>query len=173
MQLVVFGYAVTLDVDHARIAWMDMDRTPESRALQARFEGSGRFDVVAVPRNEQEAQSVLDRGEVHAVVRVLPGFARDLARGRSTEVQILLDGTNSNTASLVSAYAAGVVGGFSGDVFTGQAKNQQTIKVEIRGSAVAQRAALSPVSAQSRGLVQPRPAQPQLFRSGAWRRTSC
>jgi ABC-2 type transport system permease protein len=46
LQLVVFGYAVTLDVDHARIAWMDMDRTPESRALEARFEGSGRFDVV-------------------------------------------------------------------------------------------------------------------------------
>ncbi len=115
LQLVIFGYAVSLDVDHARIAWMDMDNTPASRALLAKFEGSGRFEVVATPRSEAEVQSVLDRGEAHAVVRVLPNFARDLQRGRSTEVQILVDGTNSNTASLVSSYAAAVIAGFSAD----------------------------------------------------------
>ena len=63
LQLVMFGYAVTLDVDHARIAWMDMDQTPESRALLSRFEGSGRFDVVAMPRSEAEVQRILDRSE--------------------------------------------------------------------------------------------------------------
>ena len=41
LQLIVFGYAVTLDVDHARLAWMDRDGTPESRALLAAFQGSG------------------------------------------------------------------------------------------------------------------------------------
>jgi len=154
LQLVVFGYAVTLDVDHARIAWMDMDRTPESRALQARFEGSGRFDVVAAPRSEQEVQSVLDRGQVHAVVRVLPGFARDLARGRATEVQVLLDGTNSNTASLVSEYAQQVIADYSNDALTGQTKNQQTIKVEIRGPGVA-RNVLTPAAPESRVWFNP------------------
>ncbi len=115
LQLIIFGYAVTLDVDHARIAWMDMDNTPESRALLARFEGSGHFDIVATPRSEEDVQRVLDRGEAHAVVRVLPNFARDLMRGRSTEVQVLVDGTNSNTASLVSSYAASVIASFSQD----------------------------------------------------------
>jgi len=115
LQLVIFGYAVTLDVDHARIAWMDMDNTPESRALLARFEGSGRFDVVATPRSEEQVQSILDRSQAHAVVRVLPGFARDLERGRPTEVQVLVDGTNSNTASLVSSYATSVIESFSLD----------------------------------------------------------
>src|ERR1035437_6445499 len=155
LQLVIFGYAVTLDVDHARIAWMDMDRTPESRALRASFEGSGRFDVVAVPQNEEEVQSVLDHGEVHGVVRVLPGFARDLARGRSTEVQVLLDGTNSNTASLVSAYAQGVIAGFTNDVMTGQTKNQQTIKVEIRGPGLPRNTMLTPAAASSRVWFNP------------------
>src|SRR5947209_6943216 len=75
VQLIVFGFAVNLDVDHARLAWMDMDGTPASRALHDRFTGSGRFDVVATPRNEEEAQHVLDRGQAQAVVRVLPGFA--------------------------------------------------------------------------------------------------
>jgi ABC-2 type transport system permease protein len=134
IQLLIFGYAVTLDVDHARIAWMDMSHTPESRALRARFEGSGRFDVVAEPANEEEVQKILDRSEVHAVVAVLPDFARNLARGRTAQVQVLLDGTNSNTASLVSAYAAGVIAGFSGDVAQNPSKNQQMIKVTLQNA---------------------------------------
>lgn len=129
IQLLIFGYAVTLDVDSARIAWMDMDHTPESRALLARFEGSGRFQVVAKPQSEADVQSILDRSQAHGVVRVLPGFARDLLRGRPTEVQVLLDGTNSNTASLVSAYAAQVIAGFSNDMAP-----EQTVRVAVRNT---------------------------------------
>jgi ABC-2 type transport system permease protein len=153
IQLIVFGYAVTLDVDHAKIAWMDMDQTPASRALRARFEGSGRFDVTALPRSEDDVQQLLDRGDVHAVVRVLPGFARDLARGRSTEVQVLLDGTNSNTASLVSAYAGGVINSFAGDLSPGR-KNDQTIRVAVRGPGAA-RAATADVQAGTRVWFNP------------------
>jgi ABC-2 type transport system permease protein len=127
LQLVIFGYAVSLDVDSARIAWMDMDHTPESRALLARFEGSGRFQVVAYPQSEADVQNILDRSKAHGVVRVLPGFARDLLRGRPTEVQILLDGTNSNTASLVSSYASQVIAAFSTDM-----QPNQLVDVVIR-----------------------------------------
>jgi ABC-2 type transport system permease protein len=137
IQLIVFGYAVTLDVDHAHIAWMDMSHTPESRALRARFEGSGRFDIVAQPGSEQEVQKLLDRSDVHAVVAVLPGFARDLARGRTAQVQVLLDGTNSNTASLVSAYAAGVIADFAGDASLNPSKNQLLIHVTTRRAGAA------------------------------------
>ena len=132
IQLLIYGYAVTLDIDHASIAWRDMSRTPESRALRARFEGSGRFDIVALPQSEQDVQRLLDRSEVHAVVAVLPGFARDLARGHTAQVQVLLDGTNSNTASLVSAYAAGVIAGFGGDVSLSPSKNQEMIQLTLR-----------------------------------------
>jgi ABC-2 type transport system permease protein len=132
LQLIIFGYAVTLDVDNAKIAWMDGDNTPESRALLARFKGSGRFAIVAEPGSEAEVQSILDHGDAHGVVRVLPGFARDLARGQSAGVQVLLDGTNSNTASLVGAYAGGVIASFSNDVMPGQEKNRQNIKLMIR-----------------------------------------
>jgi ABC-2 type transport system permease protein len=132
MQLIIFGYAVTLDVDHARIAWMDMSRTPESRALRARFESCGRFDVVALPGSEEEIQHLLDRSEVHAVIAVLPEFARDLARGRTAQVQVLLDGTNSNTASLVSAYAAGVISEFAVDVAPNRPRNPQSIQTIVQ-----------------------------------------
>jgi ABC-2 type transport system permease protein len=134
LQLVIFGYAVSLDVDHARIAWMDMSQTPESRALRARFESCGRFDVVALPGSEDEVQHLLDRSEVHAVVAVLPEFARDLARGRTAQVQVLLDGTNSNTASLVSAYAAGVISEYARIVSPNRPKNPQLVQMTVRNA---------------------------------------
>jgi ABC-2 type transport system permease protein len=114
VQLLIFGYAVNLDVDHVRIAWTDGDRTPQSRDIRQRFEASGRFDVVSQPRTEREVQDVLDRGDVQAVIRILPGFAKDLSRGSGAGVQILIDGTNSNTASLIASYAGQIVAQFSG-----------------------------------------------------------
>jgi ABC-2 type transport system permease protein len=125
MQLVLFGYAVNLEVDNVRIAWMDLDHTPESRDLLAGFQGSGRFKVVATPTREEEIQALMDRGTVQAVVRVLAGFARDLERGRATAVQILVEGTNSNTASLVTSYASQIVSDYSAKVLARQMQQKK------------------------------------------------
>jgi len=116
LQLLIFGYAVNLDVNHAQIAWMDEDRSQQSRQLLSYFQGSGLFDVLATPSSDAEMQELLDRGTVDGVVRVLPGFARDLEHGNSTGVQILLDGTDSNSAQLVSAYSAQSIGRFTAEV---------------------------------------------------------
>ena len=113
LQLLLFGYAVNLDVEHARIAWMDQDHTPFSRELRAAFEGSGRFIMVPAPDGERATRALLDRGEADAVVRLMPSFERDLQRGRTPAVQVLIDGTDSNTASLVSSYVAQIMAGFS------------------------------------------------------------
>src|SRR5271168_1226333 len=113
LQLFVFGYAVNLDVDNIRLGWMDEDNTPASRSLLAGFQGSPRFHIVALPKNDDEAQKLLERGDAHAVLRVLPGFAEDLERGRTADVQLLVDGTNSNTASLISGYSSQIVAAFA------------------------------------------------------------
>lgn len=109
IQLIIFGYAVNLDVGNIRMAWMDLDRTPASRDVLAEFEGSRHFQVVAVPTREDDVQDLLDQGKVQVVVRVPPGFARDIQRGRPAAVQILVEGTNSNTAAIISNYATQVV----------------------------------------------------------------
>jgi ABC-2 type transport system permease protein len=116
LQLLIFGYAANLDVNTARIAWMDEDRSPHSRELLSQFLGSGRFIIAAMPASEAEMQDDMDRGRVDGVVRVLPGFARDIERGRPTGVQVLLDGTNSNSASIVSAYAGQTIARYAGEV---------------------------------------------------------
>jgi ABC-2 type transport system permease protein len=126
IQLLVFGYAVNLDVDTATIAWMDQDRTPQSRELRAAFEDSGHFTIGALPADEHAMQLTLDRGQVDGVIRVLPGFGRDIGRGRATSVQVLLDGTNSNTASLVSGYAGQVIARYS-QVASGDAQRARLV----------------------------------------------
>jgi ABC-2 type transport system permease protein len=151
VQLIVFGFAVNLDVDHARIAWMDMDRTPESRSLRDRFTGSGRFDIVSAPDSEEDVQRTLDRGEAQAVVRILPGFARDTARGRTTEVQILIDGTNSNTASLVASYAGEIIAEYSVDLM----ERQQSVKILTRSPGSPVSMAVPQVTARSRVWFNP------------------
>ncbi|HEV2444772.1 MAG TPA: ABC transporter permease, partial [Candidatus Sulfopaludibacter sp.] len=151
IQLLVFGFAVNLDVDHVRIAWMDMDRTPLSRELRERFTGSGRFDIVALPESELDVQKVLDTSSAEAVVRVLPGFERDIRRGRPEAVQVLLDGTNSNTASLVSSYAASIVAGFSGAVMG----ERQNVRILTRSPNSAVNLAAPQVRAETRVWFNP------------------
>jgi ABC-2 type transport system permease protein len=151
LQTLIFGFAVNLDVDHVRIGWSDADRTQRSRDLRERFEASGRFDVVALPRTETEVTRALDRGDVQAVVRVLPNFASDLARGRGTGVQILIDGTNSNTASLVASYAGQIIAAFS----SAQLAGQQNARILARSPAAAANLAIPQVTARTRVWFNP------------------
>jgi len=151
IQLMVFGFAVNLDVDHVRIAWMDMDRTPLSRELRERFTGSGRFDVVAWPRNEEDVQQVLDTGRAEAVARVLPEFERDVRRGRPVAVQVLLDGTNSNTASLVASYAGSIVAEFAGAVSAGR----QNVQILTRSPGAPVNLTFPQVTARTRVWFNP------------------
>ena len=128
IQLIVFGYACNLDVDTVRIAWMDGDHTPQSRELLDDFTGSGRFLLDAVPQSDDDARALLDKGTVNAIVRVLPGFAGEILRGQNAQVQLLIDGTNPNSASLISSYATQVISRYSAHV----AVAQQTMEAEAR-----------------------------------------
>ncbi len=106
VQLIIFGYAASTDVRHVATAVHDLDRTAASRELVSRFERSGYFDVVARIEDEAGARDLLDRGTVRAVLRVNRGFEEDLEAGRTAQVQLVLDGTDSNTAGIVLGYGA-------------------------------------------------------------------
>ena len=153
IQLIVFGYAVNLDIETSSMAWVDQDLTPRSRELLAEFQGSHRFLLKAVPTREKEIQYLLDRGEVQIVVRVLPGFARDIERGNPVSVQVLLDGTNSNTASILASYAQQVVSGYGRKVLAGHEGLRLAALTESTGAPVA--ADLPVLTAQSRVWFNP------------------
>lgn len=124
IQLLVFGYAVNLDVESAAMAWMDQDHTPQSRDLYYKFVGSRRFHMIGTPSSDGDVAPWLDSGDADIVVRVLPGFGRDVLRGRTTSVQVLVNGSDSNKASLVAQYATGVIGGYASDVMNQQARDK-------------------------------------------------
>jgi drug efflux transport system permease protein len=133
LQLIVFGFAVNLDISNAQLAWMDLDRTAASTDLRAAFDASPTFTVSRVIASEREVQDVLDRGEVMAVVRILPGFGKEVNRGQTTAVQVLVDGTNSNTASLVGSYASQVVGRFAGNALQEQQRKRLVALTQASG----------------------------------------
>jgi ABC-2 type transport system permease protein len=112
-QLLIFGYAVTTDVKHIRTAVYDEDRTAISRQITERFLRSGYFELGHYVSSAEGITRLLDSGEAQMVLRIPIGFARDLGRGRAPSVQIILDGSDSMTASIIGSYAQGVVSAFS------------------------------------------------------------
>jgi drug efflux transport system permease protein len=136
LQLVLFGFAVNLDVNDAHLAWMDLDRSSESTDLRAAFDASPTFTVSRSLADEREVKEVLDRGDVMAVVRVLPGFGKDVKRGQTSAVQVLVDGTNSNTASLVGAYASQIVGRFAARTLEEQQRQRLVAFTQSTGGPV-------------------------------------
>ncbi len=113
IQVLIFGYAVTTDVKHIATAVYDLDNSVVSRELVSRFANSGYFDVVEYIESEGRDQYLIDRGKVRAVLRLNKGFGEDLWAGRTAQLQVIVDGTDSNTAGIVLDYSARIVGQFS------------------------------------------------------------
>jgi ABC-2 type transport system permease protein len=117
VQTLIIGYAVTTDVRHAPTAVYDLDNSPSSRDLVARFVRSGYFDVVAHVDRDDRAQRLIDRGEALLVLRFNRGFADDLRAGRTAQLQVILDGSDSNTAGIVASYVNRITADFSQRAF--------------------------------------------------------
>ena len=115
-QVMVIGYAVSTDVKNVRTAVYDLDNSQASRDVAARFVRSGYFDVVARVGDEDVARKLLDRNDVTVVLRINHGFAADLDAGRTARLQILIDGTDSNTAAIVLSYAVKIATAYSEQV---------------------------------------------------------
>jgi ABC-2 type transport system permease protein len=115
-QMVIFGYAVTTDVRDVPTAVYDLDHSQSSRDLVAAFVRSGYFEVVENISDDRRAQDLIDHGQVSAILRLNKGFEEDLKSGRQAHVQIIIDGTDSNTASIVLSYSVRIAEEFSEEV---------------------------------------------------------
>ena len=144
MQVLIIGYAVNTDVRHVHLAVYDLDRTPATRDLVERFEGSGCFDVVRRIGDEPEIQEVLDSGEAKAVLRLNRGFAQDLAGGRSAQAQLLLDGSDSNTASIILGYASHIGADFNRAVMEKRFSRGAGVRLEAEPVTLVSRAWFNP-----------------------------
>jgi ABC-2 type transport system permease protein len=118
LQLFVFGYAANTDVRNISTAVYDLDNTVSSRELVSRFVKSGYFNVVEYISNDASERQLLDEGEVQVVLHMDNGFEGDLLAGRPAPFQMIVDGTDSNTAGIVLGYSNTIVHKFSQDILS-------------------------------------------------------
>lgn len=113
IQTLVFGYAATFDLNHVAYAVYDADRSTISRELVESFRGSPVFLEKKVITAASDIAPTVDQREALLVLRVDQGFERDILAGRPGQVQLIIDGRNSNTALIVLNYAREVINGFA------------------------------------------------------------
>jgi ABC-2 type transport system permease protein len=116
VQILVFGYAVTTDVNHIPTVIFDLDESVASRDLVSRFVRSGYFDVVEYVDNNARAEELISQGKASVVLHMNYGFENDLQGGRTAPLQLILDGTDSNTVRIVLNYSARIANEFSENV---------------------------------------------------------
>lgn len=118
VQVLVFGYAVTTDVRSVPTAVMDFDQSVSSRELLSGFSASNYFRFTEETRDPGTVGGLLDRGKIGAILRIDRGFEEDLRAGRTARVQMIVDGTDSNTARIALDYAGRIAGAFSDRVLS-------------------------------------------------------
>jgi len=116
LQILVFGYAVTTNVRNAPTAVVDLDRTASSRDLLSRFFSSGHFRLARETADFREAGDLMNRGNAGVILHIAPGFEGALRSNRTGDLQVIVDGTDSNTAAIVLSYAARITAGYSAAV---------------------------------------------------------
>lgn len=112
LQLLVFGYAATLDLRHVKMAVLDHDQSQLSRELITAFTGSEIFRLTVLPANEAATADALNHYNALIALVIPPNFARKAQQGNA-EVQLLVDARNSNTGGIALGYAQTVMEQFN------------------------------------------------------------
>jgi len=115
-QLIVFGYAANLDVKDIRTAIRDLDQSVESRDVMDRFKSSKYFKVVAFPETPKEIERLIRKGDVILSIEIPSGFSKKVKKGDTATLQIIVDGTESNTAMIGLGYIGQILSDYSTSV---------------------------------------------------------
>jgi len=122
LMIVLFGYALTLDVDRVPFVVWDQSHTPASRDLVARFTASRYFSLRGPVDSYGEVTAAIDRREAVLALVIDTEFARDLRSGRVARVQAIIDGSDSNTAAIVLGYAQAVTSRHDQEILLAEAR---------------------------------------------------
>jgi len=113
LMLVLFGFALSLDVDRIPTYIYDQDRTVASRELVRQFQGSRFFEITGYPSGYREIERAIDRNQILIGIVIPLDYGKRVESGHAAPVQILIDGSDSNTASIALSYAESLVRNYS------------------------------------------------------------
>jgi len=113
MLLFIFGYAITLDVNNLETIVYDLDKSSASRELVEAFSSSGYFTVVGNVNQQKEIDQYLDTGKAFVVISIPKDFSEKMKTGRDTSLQVIVDGSDSNTATIALGYISAITERYS------------------------------------------------------------
>jgi len=144
LQLIVFGYAANLDVKHIPTAVRDLDQSVESREIIGRFGSSNYFEIVSFPETPSEVKNLIDRGKVAVSIEIPSDFSRTLKKGNTATLQIILDGTDSNTTMIALGYTGQILSQYASTLLQERLNRAGKIRFEEAGVEVEHRAWFNP-----------------------------
>ena len=112
MLLFIYAYAITFDVDNILTIVYDLDKTSTSRELIAHFKESTYFNVIGYVDSYPAIDRYLDAGAAKVALVIPPDFAKKLLTGRTSALEVVIDGSESNTATIAQGYVYGIAEGF-------------------------------------------------------------
>jgi len=113
IQMAIMASALTTDVTDIEMALLDMDKTPASRGLAEAFTASGYFHIGYLLHGQNEITPLMDQRNVRAVLQIPYGFSRALQRSETAEVQLITDGSDSNSTAIVQGYAGYIMNDYN------------------------------------------------------------
>src|SRR4030042_3296303 len=143
-QLIIFGYAANLDVKDIHTAVRDLDQSVDSRDLISRFTSSKYFDIVSFPQTPEEVEGLIRKGDIALSIEIPSGFSKKLKKGDTASVQILVDGTESNSAMIALGYVNRILSDYSTLVLAKRLNRAGMIGFEEAGGEVRDRTWFNP-----------------------------
>jgi drug efflux transport system permease protein len=150
IQLTMLGYAATTDVHNVPLLIADGDRTPKSRELIARFQGSPNFALIGVVTTVSEIEPFLEQGRAWLALSIPAGYGEQIESKRPVVVQVVADGTDSNSTTVALGYATSLIGTYAQEL-----ASAATTASGPDGSMVAGQAAASSLDGRIRVWFNP------------------
>lgn len=113
IQLMVLGYVATFDVNLVPTVFYDLDKSAASRDLERQLVSSGYFAIKYRPSSEREITDLIHKGKALCAIQINNGFSRDISKGVPTQIQVIVDGTDSNTAMIAMGYINTIITRFA------------------------------------------------------------
>ncbi|MBE0427640.1 MAG: ABC transporter permease [Nitrospirae bacterium] len=108
MLLFIFGYAITLDVNNLTTIVYDLDRSSSSRELVAKFSESGYFTIIEHIDDDKDIDKYLDSGKARIAIAIPADFSKNITTGKNPQLQVIIDGSDSNTATIAMGYISAI-----------------------------------------------------------------
>ncbi|HEY6988465.1 MAG TPA: ABC transporter permease, partial [Bryobacteraceae bacterium] len=144
LQILLFGFALDSTVTNLRLGVVDYSHTPESREMISSFTESKSFRASGSYGSVRDLERAISESRLDAGMVVPYSFAREIRRGRTVDVQIILNAANANTATIGQGYAAGLIQAYNGKLAR---EGIRPVFREDGGISATRRGSVTPVTA--------------------------